>query len=54
MTDAEHPIDTLDERPEGDAVEQQRSAADPAPAPTDVTPGTAIEADAAEQRDTRG
>ncbi len=32
MTDAEHPIDMLDEAPEGDAIEQQQTTSDAAPA----------------------
>jgi hypothetical protein len=52
MTDAEHPIDMLDEPPEGDAVEQQQTAADPVPVSADLTTDTATDAEAAEQGQT--
>lgn len=40
MIDAEHPIDLLDEAPEGDAIEQQQTADDPTPRAEAAPTGT--------------
>ncbi len=50
MTDAEHPIDMLDEAPEADAVEQEQPPTDAAPATTRPSPTEATNADAREQQ----
>lgn len=49
MTDTEHPIDMIDDKPEGDAVEQSQTAGDSGPV-TGSAPEEAEPADVAEQR----
>jgi hypothetical protein len=50
VTDAEHPIDLLDEAPEADAVEQQQTPSDAAPTTAETTPTGTGGADTAEQQ----
>lgn len=50
MTDAEHPIDMLDEAPEGDAVEQRQPASDAAAGSGTAAPDGADPADVQEQQ----
>ncbi|WP_250033766.1 hypothetical protein [Paractinoplanes maris] len=47
MSDAEHPIDMLDDAPEGDAVEQEQTAGDAGPVTAATDEGA--EADVVEQ-----
>jgi hypothetical protein len=50
MSDAEHPIDMLDDAPEADAVEQGQTADDAGPVTSTTAADTATAADGAEQR----